>query len=166
MTPAARIFISYARKDGEAFAQELRARLAAEFGEEALWRDRDRMEGGKNWKGQIQEALDSVAFMVLVATPGAMASEIVTWEWRYARQQGVCVYPVQVPGLAVDFAAMPQWMRDSHFYNLDKEWDTFVNYLKSPCNAAKIPFMAEALPEHFVQRPAPLGELKARLGLA
>ncbi len=148
-----RIFISYSRKDGEAFAADLRRKLIDIVGEVALWRDRDRMEGGVAWWNQITEALDNVQFMVLVATPAAMESAIVRKEWRYARQQGVCVYPVQVPGLALDFAAMPRWMRDSHFYDLDKEWDTFVNYLQSPCNAPRVAFMAPDLPTHFVERP-------------
>jgi WD40 repeat protein len=156
-----RVFVSYSRADGEDFATDLRKRLEAEG--LMLWQDRDRMEGGVNWWKQITDALDTVSFMVLVATPAAIASSVVKKEWRHARQQGVCVYPVQVPGLPLDFASMPKWMRDSHFYNLDKEWDTFVNYLKSPCSVTKIPFMAPDLPEHFVQRPAQFDALKAQL---
>ena len=162
--PAPRIFISYARKDGESFAADLRARLTAIFGDEALWRDRDRLEGGIGWWAQITQALETVAFMVLVATPEAMQSPIVRKEWRYARQQGVCVYPVQVPGLCIDFDALPRWMRDSHFYSLDKEWETFVNYLKSPCTAPRVPFYGVPdLPKHFVPRPEVFEALKAQL---
>ncbi|MBK9750811.1 MAG: PD40 domain-containing protein [Chloroflexi bacterium] len=158
-----RVFISYARADGDTFAADLRTRLAAELGAEALWRDRDRMEGGVSWWNQITEALDAVSFMVLVATPAAMVSPIVRKEWRYARQQGVCVYPVQVPDLPIDFATLPSWMRNSHFYNLDKEWETFVNYLKNPCHLEKVPFMVPDLPAHFVERPREFGELINRL---
>jgi hypothetical protein len=156
-----RIFISYSRADGENFATDLRKRLEAE--NLALWQDRDRMEGGVGWWKQITDALDAVEFMVLVATPAAIASAVVKKEWRYARQQGVCVYPVQVPGLPLDFPAMPKWMRDSHFYNLDHEWATFVNYLKAPCTVPKVPFMAPDLPEHFVQRPEKFAPLKQQL---
>ena len=88
-----RVFISYARSDGEQFATELRQRLEAEH--IPLWQDRIGMEGGKDWWQQITEALDKVEFMVLVMTPAAMQSETVRKEWRYARQQGVCVYPVK-----------------------------------------------------------------------
>ncbi|MBZ0279540.1 MAG: TIR domain-containing protein, partial [Anaerolineae bacterium] len=155
-----RIFISYSRKDGEIFATDLRKKLIAIFGEDQLWQDRAKMEGGVGWWSQIEEALEAVEFMVLVATPEAMQSPIVAKEWRRARQEGVCVYPVQVPGLPIDFNALPRWMADSHFYNLDKEWDTFVNYLKSPCNAVKVPFMPPPLPEHFVERPAEFNALR------
>ena len=90
---APRVFLSYARTDGEQFAAELRQRLEAEH--IPLWQDRVGMEGGRDWWQQITEALDVVEFMVLVMTPAAMQSETVRKEWRYARQQGVCVYPVK-----------------------------------------------------------------------
>ena len=158
-----RIFISYARTDGEVFAQTLRQRLIQNFGAEAIWRDRDAMEGGRDWWQQITEALDQVEFMVLVATPRALASPVVTKEWRYARQQGVCVYPVQVPEQPLNFNALPKWMRNSHFYNLDNEWETFVNYLNNPCEALKIPFMAPDLPKNYVKRPQVYQQLKQQL---
>jgi hypothetical protein len=46
---APRAFISYARKDGEAFATALRARPESEQPEITLWQDRARMEGGVGW---------------------------------------------------------------------------------------------------------------------
>src|SRR5713101_3200942 len=101
---APRVFISYARSDGERFATELRQRLQAE--QIPLWQDRIGLEGGKDWWLQITEALDVVEFMVLVMTPAAMQSPNVQKEWRYARQQGVCVYPVKgAPDL--DFTSLP-----------------------------------------------------------
>ena len=66
-----RVFISYARSDGEKFAASLRRRLEREQPEITLWQDRVRMEGGKDWWKQITEALDVVQFMLLVMTPGA-----------------------------------------------------------------------------------------------
>ncbi|MBZ0278449.1 MAG: TIR domain-containing protein, partial [Anaerolineae bacterium] len=156
-----RIFISYSRQDGETFATQLRQRLEAEG--LPIWQDRDRMEGGVGWWQQITDALETVEFMVLVATPAALNSTVVTREWRYARQQGVCVYPVQVPGLPLDFGALPQWMKDSHFYNLEKEWETFLNYLKNPCHAVRVPFMPPDLPAHLVERPEHFDALKNQL---
>ena len=88
-----RVYISYARSDGEPFATQLRQRLEAEH--IPLWQDRVGLEGGKDWWLQITEALDKVEFLVLVMTPAAMQSETVRKEWQYARQQGVCVYPVK-----------------------------------------------------------------------
>src|SRR6478736_1684934 len=125
------VFISYARSDGEDFANLVRARLEAE--EISLWQDRVGMEGGRDWWLQISEALDQVEFMALVITPNALKSDTVRKEWRYARQQGVCVYPIKgVPDL--DFNSLPRWMRSAHFYDLGtvknnlegSEWQKFV----------------------------------------
>ena len=66
-TESPRVFISYARSDGEQFATSLRKRLLAEH--IPLWQDRVGMEWGRDWWQQITEALDQIEFMVLVVTP-------------------------------------------------------------------------------------------------
>ena len=159
-----RIFISYARSDGETYGKELRAKLVAEFSEEQIWHDRDELEGGVGWWQQIEEALEAVDFMVLIASPAAMASSVVRREWRKARQEGVCVYPVQVPGLPIDFPSLPNWMRDAHFYTLEKEWDNFIAHLRAPCQALRVPFYGVPdLPQHFVERPEEFDALLSQL---
>ncbi|HSE15935.1 MAG TPA: TIR domain-containing protein [Pyrinomonadaceae bacterium] len=150
------VFISYARSDGQTFADTLRQRLEAE--EIPLWQDRVGMEGGRDWWLQITEALDRVEFMALVITPNALRSDTVRKEWRYARQQGVCVYPIKgTPDL--DFDSLPRWMRDAHFYDLDREWQKFVNDLNTRCQTRRVPFMVEDLPEGFVERPGEFDQL-------
>ena len=158
------VFISYARSDGEEFAARLRARLEGEG--VPLWQDRTGMEGGRGWWLQITEALDRVEFMVLVLTPNALRSDTVRKEWRYARQQGVCVYPVKgTPEL--DYPSLPRWMREAHFYDLGTlksrgagpEWTKFLNDLRTRCQTRRVPFMVEDLPEDFVQRPAEFDQL-------
>src|SRR3982751_4214020 len=130
---AAEIFLSYARKDGETLARWVRRRLELEHPDLRLWQDLTDMEGGAGWWAQITEALDVVAVMVLVLTPGAVASPIVRQEWQYARQRGVRIYPV-IGDLAPrpDFPAMPRWMSKVHCYDLAIEWDKFVAHLKRP----------------------------------
>lgn len=154
------VFISYARSDGATLAGKLRTRLEAEG--IPLWQDRVGMEGGPDWWLQITEAVDRVEFMVLVMTPAALGSTIVRDEWRYARQQGVCVYPVKaVPD--IDFTALPRWMRDAHFYELETEWKKFLNDLNTRCQTPRVPFMVEALPEDFVNRSSELDQLTSYL---
>ena len=151
-----RVFISYAREDGEAFATNLRKRLEREEPEITLWQDRAEMKGGVGWRVQIEEALDKVMFSVMVMTPAALRSEVCRWEWRYARQRGVVVCPVMTDlsvTKAPEFKALPQWMRKAHWYNLEHEWETFCLYLKSPPQVRRVPFMAPDLPAHFVARP-------------
>jgi TIR domain len=90
-----RVFLSYARKDGEEYARDLRIKLQTKHPEINLWQDRAEMEGGVGWWKQIEEAFDQVRFLVIVMTPAAMQSEMTRKEWRYARQRGVNVYPVK-----------------------------------------------------------------------
>jgi WD40 repeat protein len=149
-----RVFISYARSDGETAAHQLRQRLELEHPEITLWQDRVRMQGGVGWWKQIAEALESVEYLVLVMTPSAFSSETCQREWRYAKQHGVCVYPV-IGSSAQDlnYDTIPRWMRNVHIYDLAHEWDIFINGLKSPCQASRVPFMAPDLPANFVERP-------------
>ncbi|HEY6411969.1 MAG TPA: NB-ARC domain-containing protein, partial [Ktedonobacteraceae bacterium] len=157
---APRVFISYARSDGEQFAADLRQRLESEH--IPLWQDRVGMEGGRDWCLQITEALDTVEFMVLVMTPAAMLSEMVRREWRYARQQGVCVYPIKGDE-NLDFNSLPHWMRSAHFYDLDHEWQKLINDLNTRCQQTRVPFMVEDMPADYVARPQEFGALINRL---
>ena len=149
-------FISYARKDGEEFATRLKKRLEQEQPEITLWMDRAEMAGGVDFVDQLRRAIDSVHFLILVMTPEAIASDWVQKEWRYAREQGVCVCPVNgANDAALDEArkSLPRWMSRAHSYDIAREWDRFTNFLKSPCQATRVPFMAPSLPASFVQRP-------------
>ena len=159
-----RVFISYARKDGEAFASKLRLRLETEEPEITLWQDRANLEGGVGWRKQITDALDEVEFLLLVLTPAAIISPIVRWEWQYARQRGVCVYPIMgASGSELAFRDMPLWMSNVHWIDIDHEWTTFVQYLKSPCQVNRIPFTAPDRPSAFVDRPKEFLEIKGHL---
>src|SRR4051794_14165366 len=117
MASPPRIFLSYARKDGEPFARGLRERLETEEPSITLWQDLVKMEGGVGWWNQITEALEQVRFMVLVLTTGALQSTIVRKEWMYARQQGVKIYPV-LGEEGLDPATLPRWLKKVHCYNL------------------------------------------------
>jgi len=154
LSPKPRVFLSYARKDGEEFSANLRKRLQEKEPEITLWQDRAQMEGGVGWWKQIEEVLDQIRFFVLVMTPSAMQSEMTRKEWRYARQCGANVYPVKgCPDAELDYTSLPNWMRKAHFYDLDREWDTFVNFLKSDREPNRVAFMAPDVPEDFIPRP-------------
>jgi len=149
-----RIFISYARSDGEDFARLLRLILTEEHGF-GVWQDRTEMQVGEAWWQQIVAALtgEHVECMVLVMTPAAMRSDMVRREWRLARQEGVCVLPV-IASPDIDFQSLPQWIHAVHFtdHSIDEEWRRFIRTLEGPCHEKRVPFMAEDLPEDFVPR--------------
>src|SRR4051795_10904383 len=139
-----RIFVSYARRDGRELATDLRARLAAQGF--SLWQDLAHMEGGRDWWRQITEAVDAVEYVLLVMTPGALASEVVRREWRYARRQGRCVVPVTKGGTSgLDLTSLAGWMRRAHFVDITvpEQWTRLVRTLESPCTVRRVPLMAE-----------------------
>jgi len=160
-----RIFISYARNDGEDFARDLRLRLIEDYSF-AVWQDRTEMQVGEAWWQQIVAALTSehVEHMVLVMTPAAMRSDMVRKEWRLARQEGVCVLPV-IASPNLDFQSLPHWMRAVHFTDPDipEEWTRFIRTLEGPCQEKRVPFMVKDLPEDFVPRPTEFNKLVASL---
>lgn len=163
MTRERGVFISYARQDGEPFALRLRARLRQEAPDLGIvWLDRAEMEGGVGWWRQITGAIERSEFMVLVMSASALTSATVQREWRYARSQGVCTYPV-IAAPRLDFSALPQWIAKDHFYDLDKEWESFLRHLRSPCRIVRVPFMAPDPPASFVERPREFGRLKQLL---
>ena len=161
-----RAFISYARADGEQIARDLRRRLVAGPPALTVWQDRAELEGGVGWWKQITDALDVVEFLVLLMTPAAQRSDMVQREWRYARQMGVCVYPVFTGGLVPDFGALPRWMRKAHFFNLEREWDTLAAHLARPAVVKRVPFMAPDLVPGFVARPEVMQPLREALRAA
>lgn len=144
------VFISYARDDGEAFATELRRRLKAEG--IPLFHDRASLEGGKDWWLQIEDALNQVQFMAMVMTPNAIQSKVVRKEWRYARQQGVCVYPINAVADDLDFDSLPRWMRDMHFYDIEHEWEKLLSDLTRTPDTPRVPFMVSDMSDDFVDR--------------
>ncbi len=155
------VFLSYARKDGEQFADSLREKLRTKAPDIPIKQDRLLLEGGVGWWKQLTEAIDSVEFLVLVMTPSAMQSETVRKEWRYARQQGVCVYPVKAaPDSELQFSQLPRWMNKAQFFDIEKEWESLLAHLRKGCDTPRVPFMAPDLPETFVQRPDEFGRLK------
>ncbi len=155
------VFISYSRTDRE-FAQLLRQRLINAGLK--VWRDREEMRGGRNWWEQIVEALQNVRYMVLCASPESMSSEIVTREWRQARQEGVCIVPVMVAGNKPDLDKLPSWMRETHFYDMEEDnWETLLGQLKAPCDVPRVPFMAHEKMPYLVERPAEYNIMKAHL---
>jgi WD40 repeat protein len=156
------LFISYARRDGKNFADDLRRRLIDEYHLQ-VWQDIVELEGGKDWWLQIEAAIKSVEYLVMVMTPGALASQTTRKEWRLARQEGVCVLPVMAE--AIDFSMLPRWMQDTHFFDFKfpEQWDRFIRTLQSLCQAPRVPFMVEDKPDDFVERPEEFNQLLALL---
>src|SRR5262249_43036220 len=165
-----RVFISYARADGEAHAKYLHDKLIAE-GIPSWW-DREDLRRTSNWWRKIDEALDSVEFLVAVLTPKILNSETCRKEWQWARRKGRYIVPVKA-GMSFEAPTVPRWLKRGHAYqalalnqaipNPGSEWQKFINDLNSTPEVEKVAFMAGDLPEDFVARAEEFNKLLAML---
>ena len=157
-----RIFVSYSRRDGAAFARDLRIMLEQE--RLSVWQDVVALEGGQDWWSQIENALRSkeLQHFVLVVTTAALESGVVKQEIRLARQEGKSVSPVRGPGV-VDLNKLPRWL--GHVYDLDlpEQKTALIAKLQREAEPRRAPMMAPELPSDFIARPAEFDALKARL---
>ena len=159
---AARIFISYSRKDGAAFAADLRARLSKEGF--SIWQDLVALEGGRDWWSQIEDTLRSKALQhfVFVVTPMALASPVVRREIRLARQEGKTVSPIKGPDIG-ELGALPRWLGQVFDLDLPEHWVTLIRVLQDQSRQKRVPMMAPEPPADLVARPAEFDALKRKL---
>jgi hypothetical protein len=105
----ARIFLSYARRDGEETAENLRAKL--NLAGHIVWRDREDMRGGYSWREQIYNAVETVHCVIVLLTPHSVASEQVKYEWDSAIELEKLVIGIQL--LECD---VPEELRRLHYH--------------------------------------------------
>ena len=158
----ARIFISYATKDGAEAATKLRRELEAEGF--SIWQDIVALEGGRDWWSQIEEAIraPSVEHLVLVVSPEALNRPVVRSEIRLAKTLGKTVTPVRA-GPELDPSGVPR--RLGHVLDLAKpeQRAQLIKALRCSGRQKRTPMMAPEPPEDFVARRAEFDALKARL---
>jgi CRP-like cAMP-binding protein len=99
-TPPPKIFVSYARTD-EAFVTRLANSLIKQNID--VWLDRYRIQPAKSWARQIGKALDDCQVMMLVLSPGAVASDNVEDEWNYYLDQKRPVVVVRLKACKVPY---------------------------------------------------------------
>jgi WD40 repeat protein len=160
-TPA-RVFVSYSRKDGAAFAAELRETLLKQ--DLSIWQDIVALEGGRDWWSQIEDTIRSKALQhfVLVVTRAALASPVVRREIRLARQEGKTVSLVKGPGLG-DLGKVPRWFGNVYELDRPESLRAFIDRLRRDSQQKRVPMMAPEPPVDFVRRPAEFEALKAKL---
>jgi NB-ARC domain/TIR domain len=159
---SARIFISYARKDGAGFAADLREKLLGQ--QLSVWQDIVSLEGGRDWWSQIEEAIRSkgLEHFVLVVTPAALESAVMRREIRLARQEGKTVSPIRGPGL-LDLNKLPRWLGQLYNLDLPEHLNKLFGVLALPSRQNRVPMMAPEPPRDFVKRPLEFDALKQKL---
>jgi hypothetical protein len=159
---SARVFVSYSRKDGAAFAASLRKKLLKQ--QLSVWQDIVALEGGRDWWSQIEDAIRSKALQhfVFVVTPAALASPVVRREIRLARQEGKTVSPVKGPDLG-DLGKVPRWFGNVYELDRPESLRAFIDRLQRDSQQKRVPMMAPEPPVDFVRRPGEFQALKAKL---
>jgi hypothetical protein len=150
-----RTFISYSRKDGATFAADLRRTLEKQ--NLSVWQDIVALEGGRDWWGQIEDALKSKALQhfVLIVTPAALQSPVVRREIRLARQEGKTVCPIKGPDLG-DLGKLPRWLGQLYDLDLPEHNTTLIRVLQDESRQKRVAMMAAEPPADFVERPKEL----------
>jgi tetratricopeptide (TPR) repeat protein len=89
--PQINIFISYSHND-MAFVDRLEADVRSQGF--ATWVDRRGLQGGQQWRRELEEAIDRSQVLLVVLSPEAAASDYVQSEYGYARDEGKVVIPL------------------------------------------------------------------------
>lgn len=87
-----KIFISYARKDGAAFAEEMVEALEVAGFDPFL--DRNDIAAGEDWEKRLEAMIAAADTVVFVMTPGSAASERCGWEITTATALSKRIIPV------------------------------------------------------------------------
>ena len=170
------IFLSYARGDDEAFVRRLYAGLtAAGF---SVWFDRVSMPARQlAFYQEIRDAIAACDRLVLVVGPGAIASDYVSQEWRFAYFEGLkCVNPIvrldgkDASGQPFDgYKLLPRELAIIHAedFRRDGEFDghlsNLIRQLSEPLPPAGKLVAVPDLPPHFVAQPDRIDALRDML---
>jgi hypothetical protein len=108
-SPAERlkIFISYARADGAALAEELVTGLELVGFEPSL--DRHDIAAAEDWEARLGALIQSADTVVFVISPAAVKSARCEWEVEHAAKLGKRLIPIQ--GHPVPEAEVPERLR-------------------------------------------------------
>ena len=86
------VFISYARDDGAEFAKRLQTDLAGSGVN--VWVDTTQIAAGDRFAARLQDALRDARAVLIILTPGAIASSYVEGEWHDALNRYTPILPL------------------------------------------------------------------------
>src|SRR5215831_18293468 len=144
------IFISYARSDSSALAEELVAGLELAGFEPYL--DRHDIAAAEDWEARLGALIQSADTIVFILSPAAVRSERCAWEVERAAGLGKRLIPVQ--GKPVPEADVPERLKRLN-YIFFNEGQSFARPLRE---------LAEALRQdvEWIREHTRLGESAAR----
>jgi WD40 repeat protein len=161
----AKIFLSYARSDDEPFVNQLYTDLTAHGF--SVWFDRVSMPSrGMTFLQEIRDAIDTSERLILVVGPGALQSDYVRAEWRYALQACKVVTPVLRMG---DYTQLTEGLAFSHCPDMrasrsyTEAFAELLRILEQPTLPLGELLGVPSLPAYFLARPEDLEFLRGAL---
>lgn len=94
------LFISYAHNDQRILEKVVSWIEGHKNNKIKLWYDNN-IDGGRNWRDEISQALDSAFAMIVIVTSSSNQSIYCTYEWAYAMGQGLPVIPLTFEKLTI-----------------------------------------------------------------
>ncbi len=172
-TPALSVFLSYARADdGEDYddsEKSLMRRLYNDLRAQgfAVWWDRVSMPSrGLSFSKEIEDAIRQCDRFVLVAGPGAAASDYVQAELKCARE--LCA-PISILLRAGDHSVIPSDISDINAIDIRppreeaKALEDLASHLRQDAPLGKVLGLKRGLPDSFIMRDAPFRQAQAAL---
>jgi hypothetical protein len=111
-----KVFVSYARADGSAFAEQLIDGL--EIGGFEPFLDRHDIAAGEDWQTRLEGLIAAADTLVYVISPASIASERCGWEVEKARQLSKRLLPVVL--LDVPDEAIPSELARLNFIHFNR----------------------------------------------
>lgn len=170
-----KIFISYARKDDEAFAKKLYNDLTNDGFD--IWWDKETMEcRGRTFLDEIETAIiKEVSHVILVLGPHAVTSGYVESEWKCADKAGVCKIIVPILRLVPKelekhpYDLVPKQLRKFHCIDFRSTrpykdaLDELEGILKAPVQLGKLGGEHKKLPSKLLKRSKAVDKLTENL---
>ncbi|MEP4195696.1 MAG: TIR domain-containing protein, partial [Aliishimia sp.] len=157
-----KVFLSYARSDGESAAERLAKFLVSE--EIKIWQDLRDIGSGESVWPQIEQALEHADHLIVIVTQTAIRSEYIHREWKAARRYGATIVPVLAED--IDRATLPRWLRRTEeIYRLDNSHrqKEFLATLYAPTKGLRSVWHDGFATKNMVSRPEKLAEVKQHL---
>ena len=110
------VFISYSRHNQETMRRLARAIKSKGF---SVWTDDNLTPGTRQWKIEIEKAIEASGAVIAMMSPSAKKSEWVDRELEYARMRSITIIPMLIEGDPIN--AVPFELATSQWIDISKD---------------------------------------------
>jgi len=124
-------FISYKRKEGDKYRDELQSKMDA--AKLAYWTDQQ-LKIADEWKIAIDTHIEQSAGVIVIMTQGAMTSTYVTYEWAYGMGRDKPIIGFKPADVSLEDKTIHDKLKDMQYANFDEntdeKWKELIDRLK------------------------------------